>query len=129
MAEVDTPSWANPDQAEQRRLDLNAPGDVKQRAAGPEGGVQGGEDVVRGRDGLGHAGTADQLGMVLHGLVQVEEDRPAQAGRIGVPDGRAVDVLDPGRVVRAQGLPEPVQGGRGPRRPAARGRGARSCPA
>ena len=46
VAEVDATLVGQPHQAEQRGLDLNAPGDVEQRSAGPERGVQGGEDVV-----------------------------------------------------------------------------------
>ena len=37
-----------------------------------------------GRDGLGQQVAAEQLGMVLDGLVQVEEDRTAQPDWIGV---------------------------------------------
>ena len=89
MAEIDTTLVGQAHQAEQWRLDLNAPGHVKQRTAGPERGVQGGEDVVRRGHRLGHQVAADQLGMVLDGLVQVEEDRAAQpagsACRTAVP--------------------------------------------
>ena len=109
VAEIDTTLVGQPDQAEERGFDLDPPGDVEQRPAGPERRVEGGEDIVGGRHGLGQQIPANQVGMIPDGLVQVEEDRPAQPAGIGMANGRAVDVLDPGGVVRAQGLPESVQ--------------------
>ena len=109
VAEVDTTLVGQPDQAEQRRFDLDALGDIKQCPAGPERRVQGGEEIVGGLHGLGQQIPANQVGMILDGLVQVEEDRPAQATGIGQADSRPVDVLDAGRVVGAQAFPQSVK--------------------
>src|SRR5271157_4498473 len=109
VAEIDTTLMGQPNQAEERGFDLEPPGDVKQCPAGPERRMQGGEDIVGGPHGLGQKIPANQVGMIPNGLVQVKEERPAQATGIGQVNSRPVDVLDPGRVVRAQALPEFVK--------------------
>ena len=109
VAEIDTTLMGQPNQAEERGFDLEPPGDIKQCPAGPERRVQGGEDIVGGLHGLGQKIPANQVGMIPNGLVQVKEERPAQATGIGQANSRPVDVLDPGRVVRAQALPESVK--------------------
>ena len=53
VAQVDAALMGQPDQAEQRGFELDPPGHIEQRPAGPERRVQGGEDIVGGRDGLG----------------------------------------------------------------------------
>src|SRR5271157_3034042 len=109
VAEIDSTLMGQPDQAEQRGFDLEPPGDIKQCPAGPERRVQGGEDIVGGLHSLGQKIPANYVGIVSNGLVQVKEERPAQATGISQANGRPVDVLDAGRVVRAQALPESVK--------------------
>ena len=82
--EVDAPRLLPADQAEQRRLELHAPGNVKQRSAGPEGRVQGREVVGAGKHGLGKQIAFEQLGMVFDRAIQVDEDRTPENGGVGL---------------------------------------------
>ena len=61
--------------------------------------------------------------MIPNGLVQVKEERPAQATGIGQANSRPVDVLDPGRVVRGSSFPRVRQVPYGSHRRADRGQG------
>ena len=54
VAEIDPSFVGQPDQTEQRSLDLDSPRHVKQRSAGPERGVEGREDIVRRLHCVGH---------------------------------------------------------------------------
>ena len=109
VAKIDTPIMGQSNQAEQWSFNLDSSGDIKQSPAGPERRVEGRKNVVAWLYGLGHEVPAYQVGVLLDGLVQVKEKRAAQASGIGRANRCPVDVLDSGRVVRAQVLPESVE--------------------
>ena len=113
MAEIGFAVMSQSDQAEQRRLNLDAPGHVKQRTASPERGVQRGEDIIGGFDDVGQQVTLEKIRMALDGLGEVEENRSASLVRIYVTHRRTVDVFNSGGVVRAQVVPEPIKRGTG----------------
>ena len=101
------------DQAEQGCLHLDAPGYIKQRAASPECGMQGGEDIVGRLDHVGEQVAFEQVGMALDGLAEVKENRSAGLAGVHMTHRRAVDMFNSGGVVRAQVVPEPIKRGAG----------------
>ena len=109
VAQVDTPLLDKADQTEERSVELHPLGHIKQCAARPERRVQRREDIVRGLDRLGQQITLEQLGVVFDRPIQIDENRPPEARRIGLACQGAVDVLDAGGVMRAQRPPEIVE--------------------
>ena len=95
VVQVDPLPARQADQAEQRRLDLDPLGDVQQRAAGPERRVERREGVGGGRDGVGQEVALEDLRMILRRRGQVDEDRPAELGRVGRSAGEALTCSSP----------------------------------
>ena len=99
-------------------------GYIEQRPAGPERRVQGREEVVAGGDRLRQQVAIEDLGVVLGRLRQIDEDRAAQLGRVGLAGRDAVDVQHARGIMGAHGAPQVVEGGDGPDRRLSRsGRG------
>ena len=76
----------------QRYLRLHAAGHVQEDTALPERAVQGREGVGAGRYGLGHEVRLDQLGVPVHGAVEVAENDAlrGEVGLQGLPQRRPV---------------------------------------
>ena len=106
VVQVDPPSAEQADQAEQRGLDLHPLRDVEQRPAGPERRVQGREGVgrrVRRPRSAGSARAARDAPSTA--VARSTKTAPPSLAGSAVRVGDGVDLLDPGRVVRARAPP------------------------